>query len=150
MHNTKDLRKNLDKFKKKFLDRNFKFDIKLFEKLDNTNRELISKKEKLEQEKKKSSKSNDKTNYAKSKKISEEISDLIHDKKYKKIYLLDKKRKNIIKSLHTNLKDKNVLNCLKNIKVKNDNMISMLNKNKKSAYNDHVINIKRLNAYKKI
>ena len=56
MHNTKDLRKNLDKFKKKFLDRNFKFDIKLFEKLDNTNRELISKKEKLEQEKKKLSK----------------------------------------------------------------------------------------------
>ena len=52
MHNTKDLRKNLEKFKKKLLDRNFKFDIKLFEKLDNTNRELISKKEKLEQEKK--------------------------------------------------------------------------------------------------
>ena len=45
-------------------------------------------------------------------KISEEISDLIYDKKYNKIYLLDKKRKNIIKSLHTNLKDKNVLNCL--------------------------------------
>ena len=74
MHNTKDLRKNLDKFKKKFLDRNFKFDIKLFEKLDNTNRELISKKEKLEQEKKKLSKSNDKSNFAKSKKISKEIS----------------------------------------------------------------------------
>ena len=83
-------------------------------------------------------------------KISEEISDLIFDKKYNKIYLLDKKRKNIIKSLHTNLKDKNVLDSLKNIKAKNDNMISMLNKNKKSAYNDHVINIKRLNAYKKI
>ena len=46
-------------------------------------------------------------------KISEEISDLIYDKKYNKIYLLDKQRKNIIKSLHTNLKDKNVLNCLK-------------------------------------
>ena len=74
MHNTKDLRKNLEKFKKKLLDRNFKFDIKLFEKLDNTNRELISKKEKLEQEKKKLSKSNDKSNYAKSKKISKEIS----------------------------------------------------------------------------
>ena len=74
MHNTKDLRKNLESFKKKLLDRNFKFDIKLFEKLDNTNRELISKKEKLEQEKKKLSKSNDKSNYAKSKKISEEIS----------------------------------------------------------------------------
>ena len=79
MHNTKDLRKNLDKFKKKLLDRNFKFDIKLFEKLDNTNRELISKKEKLEQEKKKLSKSNDKTNYAKSKKISEEISKITND-----------------------------------------------------------------------
>ena len=74
MHNTKDLRKNLEKFKKKLLDRNFKFDINLFEKLDNTNRELISKKEKLEQEKKKLSKSNDKSNYAKSKKISKEIS----------------------------------------------------------------------------
>ncbi len=74
MHNTKDLRKNLEKFKKKLLDRNFKFDIKLFEKVDNTNRELISKKEKLEQEKKKLSKSNDKSNYAKSKKISKEIS----------------------------------------------------------------------------
>ena len=74
MHNTKDLRKNLEKFKKKLLDRNFKFDIKLFEKLDSTNRELISKKEKLEQEKKKLSKSNDKSNYAKSKKISKEIS----------------------------------------------------------------------------
>ena len=79
MHNTKDLRKNLEKFKKKLLDRNFKFDIKLFEKLDNTNRELISKKEKLEQEKKKLSKSNDKTNYAKSKKISEEISKITND-----------------------------------------------------------------------
>ena len=74
MHNTKDLRKNLEKFKKKFLDRNFKFDIKLFEKLDNTNRQLISQKEKLEQEKKKLSKSYDKSNYVKSKKISEEIS----------------------------------------------------------------------------
>ena len=74
MHNTKDLRKNLEKFKKKFLDKNFKFDIKLFEKLDNTNRQLISQKEKLEQEKKKLSKSYDKSNYAKSKKISEEIS----------------------------------------------------------------------------
>ena len=29
-------------------------------------------------------------------KISEEISDLIYDKKYNKIYLLDKKRKNMI------------------------------------------------------
>ena len=83
-------------------------------------------------------------------KISEEISDLIYKNKYNKIHLLDQKRKNIIKSLYTNLKDKKVLNYLKNIKAENDNMISRLNKNKKSAYNDHIINIKRLNAYKKI
>ena len=65
MHNTKDLRKNLERFKKKLLDRNFKFDIKLFDNLDNKNRELISSKEMLEQQKKKLSKSNDKSNYAK-------------------------------------------------------------------------------------
>ena len=53
MHNTKDLRKNLERFKKKLLDRNFKFDIKLFDNLDNINRELISNKQMLEQQKKK-------------------------------------------------------------------------------------------------
>ena len=74
MHNTKDLRKNLERFKKKLLDRNFKFDIKLFDNLDNINRELISNKQMLEQQKKKLSKSNDKSNYAKSKEISKEIS----------------------------------------------------------------------------
>ena len=79
MHNTKDLRKNLERFKKKLLDRNFKFDIKLFDNLDNINRELISSKEMLEQQKKKLSKSNDRSNYAKSKKISEEISKISNE-----------------------------------------------------------------------
>ena len=79
MHNTKDLRKNLERFKKKLLDRNFKFDIKLFDNLDNINRELISSKEMLEQQKKKLSKSNDKSNYAKSKEISEEISKISNE-----------------------------------------------------------------------
>ena len=74
MHNIKDLRKNLDNFKKKLLDRNTKFDEKIFEKLDETNRKLITDRELLEQEKKKISKSKDKSNFEKSKIISEKIS----------------------------------------------------------------------------
>ncbi len=52
MHNLKDLRKNLETFKKKFKDRNVDFNTNEFEKIDKTNRELINKKELLEQEKK--------------------------------------------------------------------------------------------------
>ena len=77
MHSLKDLRKNLDILKKKFQNRNVQFDVNNFKKLDTLNRELISKKEKLEQEKKILSKSKDKSNFSKSKKISEEISSLI-------------------------------------------------------------------------
>ena len=77
MHNLKDLRKNLDILKKKFQNRNVQFDVNNFKKIDTLNRELISKKEKLEQEKKILSKSKDKSNFSKSKKISEEISSLI-------------------------------------------------------------------------
>ena len=74
MHNIKDLRKNLEIFKKKFKDRNLDFNTILFNKCDNLNRELIQQKELLEQEKKSLSKSNDKNNFEKSKKISEQIS----------------------------------------------------------------------------
>ena len=74
MHNIKDLRKNLDIFKKKLKDRNLEFDIVEFNKLDELNRKLISDKEKLEQEKKILSKSKDKSNFDKSKKVSDEIS----------------------------------------------------------------------------
>jgi seryl-tRNA synthetase len=77
MHNLKDLRNNLDKFKKKFKDRNLDFNISIFRDKDNLNRDLIIQKEKLEQEKKSLSKSKDKSNFEKSKKISKEISDLI-------------------------------------------------------------------------
>ena len=76
MHNLKELRKNIDNFKKKFKDRNVDFDETDFKKKDTLNRDLISKKEKLEQEKKSLSKSKDKSNYEKSKKISQEISNL--------------------------------------------------------------------------
>ena len=74
MHNIKDLRKNLNIFKTKLEDRNLDFDIENFNKLDELNRKLINNKEKLEQEKKALSKSKDKSNFDKSKKISEEIS----------------------------------------------------------------------------
>ena len=52
MHNLKDLRKNLKIFKDKFKDKNLEFNTYKFEKLDLINRELINKKELLEQEKK--------------------------------------------------------------------------------------------------
>ena len=80
MHNIKDLRKNLDNFKKKFQDRNVNFDKENFIKLDDLNRNLINKKEKLEQEKKLLSKSKDKSNFDLSKKISEKIAILTKEK----------------------------------------------------------------------
>ena len=73
MHNIKDLRKNLETFKKKLTDRNIDFNAEDFSKKDTFNRELISKKESLEQEKKSLSKSKDKANFEKSKKISDKI-----------------------------------------------------------------------------
>ncbi|MEC8074043.1 MAG: serine--tRNA ligase [Pseudomonadota bacterium] len=76
MHNIKDLRKQLTYYKKKFLERNFDFDIIKFEKLDKINRNFISDKEKLEQEKKIISKSKDKSNFEKSKKISHKIDEI--------------------------------------------------------------------------
>ena len=81
MHNIKDLRKNLDTFKKKLKDRNLDFDVDKFSKFDELNRKLISDKEKLEQEKKSLSKSKDKLNYDNSKKISDEISILAKKQK---------------------------------------------------------------------
>ena len=63
MHNLKELRKNLDTLKKKFDDRNVFLDVDSFKKKDSLNRDLINKKEKLEQEKKILSKSKDKSNF---------------------------------------------------------------------------------------
>jgi seryl-tRNA synthetase len=73
MLNLKYLRNNLDTIKKKLKERNVEFDVNNFNKKDTLNRDLIVKKEKLEQEKKILSKSKDKVNFVKSKKISEEI-----------------------------------------------------------------------------
>ena len=77
MHNLKDLRKNLEIYKKKFNDRNLNFDIDKFNKIDKANRELINKKELLEQEKKVLSKSKDQSNFEKSKKISKQIESIL-------------------------------------------------------------------------
>ena len=74
MHNLKDLRNNLDIYKKKFKDRNVEFNINNFKEKDDINRDLINKKEKLEQKKKSLSKLKDKSNYDETKKISEKIS----------------------------------------------------------------------------
>ena len=79
MHDIKNLRENLDFFKKKFLDRNVNFDSDNFEKFDSLNRKLITDKEKLEQDKKILSKSKDKSNFEKSKIISEKISKISKD-----------------------------------------------------------------------
>ena len=81
MHDLKDLRKNLEVFKKKFKDRNLDFNTDEFNKADKINRELINKKELLEQEKKTLSKLKDKTNFEKSKKISDQIDKISVDQK---------------------------------------------------------------------
>ncbi len=79
MHNIKDIRKNLDYFKKKISERNTKIDFDKLISLDKNNRELIQKKEILEQEKKLISKSKDKTNFEKSKSLTKEIDKIIKD-----------------------------------------------------------------------
>ena len=81
MHNLKDLRKNLDTFKKKFKDRNLNFNSDEFNKIDKINRELIKKKELLEQEKKQLSKSKEKSNFEKSKLISDQINKILSEQK---------------------------------------------------------------------
>ena len=83
MHDLKDLRKNLNTYKKKLIDRNLDFDLDLFLKVDSENRKFIQKKEQLEQEKKTLSKTKDKSNFEKSKKISIEIEKI--SEKQKKI-----------------------------------------------------------------
>ena len=87
MHNIKDLRKNLETYNKKFKDRNVDFNSNNFQKIDKTNRELIAKKEKLENEKKLLSKKKDKLNFDKSKNISNEIEKILEIQKKTQIEL---------------------------------------------------------------
>jgi len=83
MHDIKFIRKNSDFFFKKISDRNVEINLKNLLDLDKKNRELIQKKEKLEQEKKIISKKKDETLFVKSKEISSKIEVL--DKSQNKI-----------------------------------------------------------------
>ena len=76
MHNIKEIRKNIKFFEKKIKQRNTKIDFSLLIKLDQNNRELIQKKEKLGNEKKLISKKKDPKNFDKSKKLTEQIQSL--------------------------------------------------------------------------
>ena len=73
MHNIKDIRNNFDNFKNIIKSRNVSIDLDQIIDLDKNNRDLIQKKESLEQEKKEISKKKDKSLFAKSKEISEKI-----------------------------------------------------------------------------
>ena len=63
MHNIKEIRKDLELFKKKVSERNSSINFDVLITLDKDNRELIQQKEKKEQEKKSLSKSKDPTNF---------------------------------------------------------------------------------------
>ena len=73
MHNIKEIKKDLDFFKKKISERNSSINFEDLITLDKDNRELIQQKEKKEQEKKTLSKSKDPSNFEKSKNLSKEI-----------------------------------------------------------------------------
>ena len=81
MHNLKLIRENLDDFKDKISKRNTKVDFDELIQLDKKHREIIGNKEKLEQQKKIISKSQDKKQFEKSKNISNEINQLIIEEK---------------------------------------------------------------------
>ena len=86
MHNLKEIRKDLDVFKKKISERNIKFNFNDLIELDKINRQHIQKKELLEKEKKVLSKSKDEKNFKKSKELSVNI-----DKIFKKQKEIQKK-----------------------------------------------------------
>ena len=87
MHNIKDIRKNLENFKMQLKIRNIDVDIDNIKSLDEKNRNLIQKKESLENEKKQISKSKDESLFKKSKEISKELDSVINEQKKIKIDL---------------------------------------------------------------
>ncbi len=81
MHNIKEIRKNTELFEKKIKERNSTVDLKSLIKHDKENRELIQKKEKLEQEKKLLSKKKDPNNFNESKNLTNQIEELENSQK---------------------------------------------------------------------
>ncbi|MDC0351235.1 serine--tRNA ligase [Candidatus Pelagibacter sp.] len=87
MHNLKEIRKNFSEFAKSLEKRSVNVDFANLEKLDELNRELIQKKESLENEKKEISKSKDESLFNKSKEISIELEKISENQKKTKIKL---------------------------------------------------------------
>ena len=87
MHNLKEIRKNFSEFAKSLEKRSVNVDFANLEKLDELNRELIQKKESLENEKKEISKCKDESLFKKSKEISIELEKISENKKKTKIKL---------------------------------------------------------------
>ncbi len=81
MHNLKEIRQNLDAFKKALEKRSVEIDFDELVILDKQNREFIQKKETLEKEKKDISKSKDKSLFSKSKEISADIENIVTKQK---------------------------------------------------------------------
>ena len=84
MHNLKEIRKNYSEFAKSLEKRSVNVDFANLEKLDELNRELIQKKESLENEKKEISKSKDESLFKKSKEISIELEKISENQKHAK------------------------------------------------------------------
>ena len=81
MHNLKEIRENLEHFKKSLSHRNSEVDYDQILDLDKKNRQLIQEKEKFEMEKKNISKSKDESLFEKSKEISKKIENLSKEQK---------------------------------------------------------------------
>jgi len=94
MHSIKDIRKDLDFFKKKISERNSSINFDDLIIFDKENRELIQQKEKREQEKKLLSKLKDSANFDKSKNLSNEIVEI-----KKKQYILQNKIFSILSNI---------------------------------------------------
>ena len=102
MHNIKEIRKDFESFKNKLRNRNLDIDIENLKQLDDLNRNLIQKKEELENEKKSISKLKDEKLFDKSKNISNEL-DKISDKQKKTKNELDKLLSNIPNLPHSDV-----------------------------------------------
>ena len=87
MHNIKDIRDNLDNFKKLISKRNVKVETNNISELDKQNRTLIQNKELLEKEKKDISKKKDQNLFEKSKEISKKIEKISYDQSHVKFKL---------------------------------------------------------------
>ena len=131
MHNLKEIRKNFDSFKKSLHKRNVSIDFELLKKTDEENRELIQKKEVLENEKKNISKSKDKNLFEKSKEISKKLDEITKKQKIVKSEL-DMMLSNIPNVPHEDVpegKDEN-----DNVEISKSGKIPKFDFNPKSHY----------------